>query len=607
MGGERHEDARADRYIAAWAVGAALVLVGIAAWQGFPPPDPVVLSVLLLVTVVAERAELFLSFERAGLTFTLIEAAVATSLLLAPATHVTMLVPIGILVAQAIRQMPPLRKNVFNAAQSIAGVGVAAAVMAVFPPVGPVVAGRPALGALLGAMAFSVVNAAAMTGLLFRLGGPDVSAAIRRQIPIALVAALGTAAIGIVGVALWYSEPGLLILLVAPAAAIHVAARAQIRASQLLDQLRADHDRLTRIVDGAHDGILLLDRAGVVQVWNPAMEAMTGLPASRVVGREVARVLTDHVREGEVPVRGRWLVDQAHTGAARRELDARLRDTDGTVREVRESHSLVFDERGRCTGDVVVVRDVSRQRELERLRGDFVARVSHELRTPLTPIRGFASILLRKGEGLDVEQRRDALERIVERADHLGALVEDLLLVTRLEGGRLDEMVHARPTPLGPVLEAAVATARSRDPGRTITVHEAPGTDQALADPDRVRQIVEALLDNACRYSPPDAPVEVELDQDGDDIRVRVVDHGPGVPRDQREAIFAQFHRLEDPLTMRTGGVGLGLFIGRRLAEAMHGRLDVEDPRTGRGAVFVLRVPAAEPVVASEPGAGTAS
>jgi PAS domain S-box-containing protein len=462
--------------------------------------------------------------------------------------------------------------------------------------VGPTVDGTPVLAALLGMGVYAVINTVAFAGLMLRLGGREMLDAVRPQIPMTLAATLGTTSVGIVGAALWVANPWLVVLLLTPAGAIHLAAKGQLRAASLLEQLRADHERLTRIVDGAHDGILLLDRAGTVQVWNPAMEAMTGLPADRVVDRAIERVLTDTVREGDAPVRGRWLVDTAHIGATRREHDAKLRHVDGSVREVRETHSLVFDERGRCTGDVVVVRDVSRQRELERLRGDFVARVSHELRTPLTPIRGFANILLKRGAHLDPDQRHDALERIVERADHLSDLVEDLLLVTRLDRRDLDELVHARPAPLGPVLDAAADNIRVRDPGRTIAIHIAPGTGDALADPERVRQVVEVLLDNACQYSPDDTPIEVELDQVGDDVRVRVIDHGPGIPREQRETVFEQFHRLEDPLTMRTGGVGLGLFIGRRLAEAMHGSLHVEDPRTGRGSVFVLHLPAAEPV-----------
>jgi PAS domain S-box-containing protein len=588
-------DARTNRYIAGWVLLATLAVGGLGAWHGFPEPDWVAFGVLVLLVAVAERVELLVNFERAGATFTLIEAAIAVALLFLAPAHVVAVTVVGMILAQARRLGEP-RKFLFNVAQLSVAATAAAAVLSVTPAVGPTIEGRPAIGVLLAMTAYLAINSAAMAGLLVRLVGSDALDPIRAQIPFAFAASLGTTSVGIVGAALWVTNPGLTVLLTAPGIAIHFAARGQVRAASLLDQLRADHDRLTRIVDGAHDGILLLDRSGTVQVWNPAMEEVTGLPADRVLGQPIERILTDAVREGEHAVRGRWLVDQAHEGAARRELDARLRHVDGSQREVRETHSLVFDERGRCTGDVVVVRDVSRQRELERLRGDFVARVSHELRTPLTPIRGFASILLRRGEQLDADQRHDALERIVERADHLSDLVEDLLLVTRLDRRELDELVHPRPTSLAPVLEAAADSARTRDPARTISIHLAPGTGEALADPERVRQIVVALLDNACLYSPADTPIEVELDQEGDEVRVRVVDHGPGIPRDQREAIFEQFHRLEDPLTMQTGGVGLGLFIARRLAEAMHGTLMVEDARNGRGATFVLQLPAAEPV-----------
>jgi signal transduction histidine kinase len=122
-----------------------------------------------------------------------------------------------------------------------------------------------------------------------------------------------------------------------------------------------------------------------------------------------------------------------------------------------------------------------------------------------------------------------------------------------------------------------------------------PGTGEALADPERTRQILDALLDNAERYTPNDSPIEVEVDEDDDDVRVRVIDHGPGIPREHHDTVFEQFQRLENPLTMRTGGVGLGLFLGRRLAEAMHGRLELEPPRHGHGTVAVLRLPTAEP------------
>ncbi|MDX1660022.1 MAG: HAMP domain-containing sensor histidine kinase, partial [Nitriliruptorales bacterium] len=271
---------------------------------------------------------------------------------------------------------------------------------------------------------------------------------------------------------------------------------------------------------------------------------------------------------------------------------------DGTRRFVRESHTFLFDPRGRCIGDVVLVHDVTRQRELDAMKGDFVARVSHELRTPLTPIRGFAEVLAKRGDDLTADQRSEAAQNIVDRAQRMTALVEDLLLVARLDDGSYAAVDPVRAD-LHPVVARTVGRFRAENPNRELHLFVAPGTGEAMADPNRTQQIITNLLDNALRYSPDDTNVEVELRQDGDDVCVVVTDHGPGIPSDKQQAIFERFHRLEDPLRMRTSGVGLGLFISRRLAEAMHGSLTVEST-VGEGSRFTLRLPTAEP--ASGPG-----
>jgi PAS domain S-box-containing protein len=502
---------------------------------------------------------------------------------------------VGTTGAHLLRRLAGI-KLLFGAGQAAAGISAASLVVMAMPAVGPTVNGRPIIGAILGMGLYVAVNLTAMLGLLRRLGGDEATEGLRAQIPLATATMIGQIATGVVLAVLVELDLTLVPFIVAPAAAVYLAARGATRTTDLLTRVRAERDRMTRVVDGASDGILLLDRDATVQVWNPSMERMTGVDANVAVGRSIADVLTDDVRVARTPVRGRWLIDRAHEGGVRRETEATLVHSDGSERATRESHALVFDDRGRCTGDVVVVRDVTRQQELERLRSDFVARVSHELRTPLTPIRGFASVLLRRGGEISPQQRDEALERILERADHLGALVEDLLLVTRLDRGELEDVVHVRPTDLRQVTEEAVASMEVREPARVITLHVAPGTGEALADASRVRQVLDALLDNACRYSPSDAPVEVELDQTDDDVRIRVCDHGPGIPREHHERVFERFTRLEDPLTMRTGGVGLGLFLARQLATAMAGTLTLEEPRPGGGCVIELRLPATEPI-----------
>lgn len=608
LGNDEHTDrvraepglnAATRRYITLWVL-IAVALTAKVTWC-VPIRTETWLPVLALTLLVAlaERVQLDFSFESETGVYTLIEVALTAALLLVGPLPAVLAAILGTTLAQVARRSTAA-KTVFAAAQAGAGMGAAALVLLLVPTVGPLVAGRPVLGAVAGMIVYVVINLGSMIGLLSRAGGAGARDIIRSQVPLTASMMVGQVATGIVFAVLVETDPWLAPFVLAPAAAVYLAARGALRSADLLTRVQAQRDQLTRIIDGASDGILLLDESGAVQVWNPAMTRMTGLGDEQVVGQPVAAVLSDRVRAADQPVRGRWLVDEAHTGATMRELDAQLTHLDGTRRAVHESHSLVFDDRGRCTGDVVVVRDVTRQQQLERLRSDFVARISHELRSPLTPIRGFVDVLLRRGEKLSAEQRTQTLERILERAEHLGALVEDLLMVTHLDEGDLGDLVQPVPVQLEDTVTTAVDRVRRRAPHRQISTHISSSTPTALADANRVTQIIDALLDNACRYTAKGTPIEITLDHEGDDVRIRVTDHGPGIPRDQHAAIFEPFHRLEDPLTMRTSGVGLGLFISRQLATAMSGTLqladDADEHAIGVGTTFVLRLPTADAV-----------
>jgi PAS domain S-box-containing protein len=593
-------DTSTSHYLIGWAI-AGLAAVGSMLVIAPLTTDMLVPTLALAVAVlVADRLELSFHFDRTRASYSVLEVAATAGLLLVSPTPALVGVVLGSILAQISRRLGAA-KVTFNGAVTAVGMAGAIAVMTLMPSVGPMVDGRPVLGAVVGMLGYVMVNLIAMFGLMARLAGPNAAEGMRDQIPLTALTVVGQIATGVVLAIVYVTEPWLTPLVLAPIGAIHLAARGATRSATLLTTLRADRDRLTRVVDGASDGILLLDANAIIQVWNPAMTELTGIPGEAAIGQPAAGLLHADVRQADELVEGRWLIDTAHDGPSQRELEAELRHADGSTYAIQENHTLVFDPRGRCTGDVIVVRDVSRQQELARLRSDFVARVSHELRTPLTPIRGFASVLLRRGDSLPAEKRREALERILERADHLGTLVEDLLLVTRLDQGELTDLVHVRPIATDGIVQAAIERARARDLERSITGHTEPDTPEALADPDRAGQVLDALLDNACRYSPQGAPVTVMVDHAGDDVRIRVLDHGPGIPREQRETIFERFHRLEDPLTMRTGGVGLGLFLARQLAEAMHGSLEITSAGAGIGqTAFTLRLPTAEPAAGSD-------
>jgi two-component system OmpR family sensor kinase len=229
-----------------------------------------------------------------------------------------------------------------------------------------------------------------------------------------------------------------------------------------------------------------------------------------------------------------------------------------------------------------------------RLR-QFVADASHELRTPLTSIRGYAE-LLRKGGFNDEEGRQRALARIEHEAARMGGLVDDLLLLARLDQGRPLEMT---PVDLARVARDAVDDARAVAPGHPVELR-APGPVLVAGDRDRLGQVAHNLVRNALIHTPPGTPVRVEVARRGDRAVLAVVDQGPGMDPAQAARVYDRFYRGD---ASRTGqGTGLGLSIVRAIAQALGGTARAESS-PGRGASFVVELPLlAGPAMPAEPG-----
>lgn len=645
-----HVGAEARRYLIAITALAVVANTVLLAAVGLPSfGDPLGFALLVVAIGVAERIEVTFKWGDNLAGITLVEVAITAGLLLLPASHVVAALVVALLVVRIPWHLRTPWKAVFNLASVLLATAIAGLIVTVAGALPPTVGGRSALGALAGMAAYGLVSAIAMAGLLHHLGddGGRLVAGLRRVIRLTAVPTLGTTAVGIVAAAVWVAQPELVPFVLAPTAAVHLATRASARSAALLETTRVDRARLGRVIDGASDGIVLLDRDGTVQVWNPAMEAISGVAEVDAVGRAVGEVLHAEVRVPQDRRTDAWSSGTASAWSAASppassaapgagsavgsavgsgvgpgvdgtaawsagETVARLVASDGTVRIVRERHARGYDDEGQVSGEVVVVRDVSSEHELDRLRSDFVARVSQELRTPLAPIRGHANDLLDGGDTLPAGDRENALTQIVDRTEHLHGLVEDLLLVTRFDGsvGRAEptatDVVQPRNAEVAPVVERTIETVRRRHPRRRLTLDQqvSRAATRVVADPDRVRQILAMLLDNALRYTPADAAVEVEVGTRGPEtVAVRVRDHGRGIPPAERERVFDRFHRLHDDGQASAAGIGLGLYIGRRLARAMQGDLLLLDTPAGEGATFELRLVAAD----AAPGGRTPS
>jgi PAS domain S-box-containing protein len=327
------------------------------------------------------------------------------------------------------------------------------------------------------------------------------------------------------------------------------------------------------------DGVVLLDEDGRVRFWNAAAAAITGVREADAVGRYPAEVLP----AWEELTRLAELADAA-TPERARPVTVPIETSSGD-RWVAVT-GVAFDE-----GVVYALRDVSDEQAFERARSDFVATASHELRTPLAAVYGAARTLRRTDIEIPAEQRDRFLEIIVSETERLTAIVSQILLAGQLEEGRVD--VSTAAIDLRPLVESALDSARMRTPEQIELRLEQNGAPAvALADEDKLRQVVVNLLDNAIKYSPDGGDVVVELAGGHGRVRLTVRDSGLGIPSGEQERIFEKFYRLDPALTRGVGGSGLGLFISRELVSRMGGSLTVRS-QPGEGAAFVVDLPAA--------------
>ena len=328
------------------------------------------------------------------------------------------------------------------------------------------------------------------------------------------------------------------------------------------------------------DGVILVDEAGIVRLWNPTAAISLRLPAVDAVGRPIAELLGEwQSLQSRIPV-----ASEPQAGGASRAQTLPV-EVQGEERWLSIS-AVRFPG-----GTVYAFRDVTDERAVEQMKTDFVSTVSHELRTPLAAIYGAAMTLRRHDVTVEESQRDRLLEVVSSEADRLARIVNDILWASRLESGRMSIAIERCDS--AAITTEVVDVLRSRAPeGIAVAVSKSRGLPQVAADPDKLRQILTNLIDNAIKYSPDGGSVEVEIGRSGGRVRFRVTDHGLGIPPAEQDRIFEKFFRLDPNLTRGVGGTGLGLYISRELVTRMNGRIWVDsDGRTGSS--FFLELPIA--------------
>jgi two-component system phosphate regulon sensor histidine kinase PhoR len=345
------------------------------------------------------------------------------------------------------------------------------------------------------------------------------------------------------------------------------------RESELLAQAEAQRRAL---FNSMVEGVLLLDADGRIQLANQSVLALLTL---------------------EVDPRGRTLMEASRwpalkdiadrAAAEKRVLDAELESPGPAPRALVINAATWFDRDGRPLGTILVLHDITRLKELENTRREFVANVSHELRTPLSLIKGFVETL-QDGAVNDPATAARFLEKIEKHTDRLAFLIEDLLTISNLECGKA--VLNVQPVELRALVQRVLDDFKSHS--AQARLHNDVADLLAVnADADRLEQVLVNLVDNAIKYGRAGGEVRVGSHAPmGGMVEVFVQDDGPGIPVESRERVFERFYRVDKARSREAGGTGLGLAIVKHIVHAHGGEVRLES-EMGKGSTFSFTLP----------------
>lgn len=371
-----------------------------------------------------------------------------------------------------------------------------------------------------------------------------------------------------------------------------------VRNARLYQQVNYDKQRLDAILEQSADGVMILDPALRITVFNQALSRMTGWEPAEAIGRSHEDVIKWHTLRTDSDLDDAVANGWPLPGATHIYVEGDLQHTQVETRRLPDSvlislgitYAPLLDEHGRMTSIIANVRDLTRYREEEALQKTFISVISHELKTPVSIIKGYAGTLRRPDANWSPEVLEESLAVIEEESDQLTNLIDNLLEASRLQAGTFGLDVSEE------ILLPKIAADVARKLGAQSNAHElvlvfTPTFPTVSGDERRLTQVLNNLVSNAIKYSPDGGTVKIVGEVHPGHVTVSVSDEGIGIPSHQRDRIFRKFTRLDNALSRKTEGTGLGLFLTKSIVEAHDGRIWFGDNETGSGTVFTFSLP----------------
>ncbi len=381
------------------------------------------------------------------------------------------------------------------------------------------------------------------------------------------------------------------------------------KSNKLVSSLRDEKRKSDIILQATDDGVVLIDTQNTIQLFNPAAKTITGWPSDEARGLDYHNVLKlvdaqnkpyDETQDPFTKV--------LKSKSPVRDNAAVVVTKEGKPVSISLSVSPLIDAQNNVNGAVGIFRDVSEERREEQRRAEFISTASHEMRTPVAAIEGYLALALNDHVSKIDTKARDFLEKAHLSTQHLGKLFQDLLTSAKAEDGRLTS--HPVVVEMGAFLEQLTNDLRFSATKKNLTTEFVVGAvDPSIidaskeggygkvvrplyyveADPERLREVVTNLFDNAVKYTE-SGKISVGLTGNTEVVQIYIRDTGPGIPTEDIPHLFQKFYRVDSSATRTIGGTGLGLFISRKIIELYNGRIWVES-ELGKGSTFFINVP----------------
>jgi PAS domain S-box-containing protein len=348
------------------------------------------------------------------------------------------------------------------------------------------------------------------------------------------------------------------------------------------EKLKVEKKQTEAVIRSIAEGLVVVNEKGEVLLMNPAAEELLGVQKEQKIGKPILKDL-----------KSEQLISLVSESADKENQEIELTSADDETRKVlRASSAVIENEYGKTVGMVSVLTDVTKQRELDRLKSEFISKVSHELRTPIVTVQNSVDLVLSKATGPLTESQEKFLAIAQRNLKRLSLLINDLLDISKIDAAKME--LELAPCSLVKIINDVCESLSAWANSKAIRIEKKISSDipKINLDAHRIIQVLNNIIGNAIKFTPRNGKVTIEagLDREKKQVFVSVTDTGVGIAKEDLDKVFEKFRQVGERVSTDLGGTGLGLSIAKELVKLHNGQIWVESEK-GQGAKFTFTLP----------------